>query len=203
MKILTISDNVMGAMEHGDNLLRNYGSAAAIVSCGDMPASYLDYITSVLNVPLLFVRGNHDTQYTADHPGGENLHRRLVRFKGVSFVGLEGCIRYNRDPIQYTNKQMLTFVVKLLPSVMLYRLIRRRRLDVLVTHSPMRGVHDLDDHAHKGFRGLRLAVRWFQPRYMLHGHIDTQDSRRPTHTRVYNTEVINVNPVKFLDLSLE
>lgn len=199
MKILTISDNVIASMEYGENLLRNYSEAEAVISCGDMPIPYLDYICSVLNVPMFYVRGNHDTRYDSDHPGGDNLHKRIVRFKGFTFAGLEGCIRYNKDPIQYTDRQMQWMVLELWFKVWFSITRRGKRLDILVTHSPMQGVHDLPDYAHRGFKSLRLAVRLMRPRYMIHGHVDTQDSRRATRTTVYETDVININPVKFMD----
>ena len=31
-----------------------------VVSCGDLPFDYLEYLVTVLNVPLVYVPGNHD-----------------------------------------------------------------------------------------------------------------------------------------------
>src|SRR5947209_13334434 len=31
-----------------------------VLSCGDLPSDYLEYIVTRLNVPLLYVPGNHD-----------------------------------------------------------------------------------------------------------------------------------------------
>ena len=202
MKLLTISDNVLPQLENSDNLLRQYGDCDLVVSCGDMPAAYLEYIVSVLNVPLLYVRGNHDVFYEQNPPGGENLHGQIVRYKGLTFAGLEGCIRYNREPIQYSDTEMYVLVLKLWRKVLTYRWLRRRGIDVLVTHSPPRDIHDLTDRAHRGFKALNLAIRLYKPRYLLHGHVDTYDSRRPTQTRVGETQVININPVKYLTIDL-
>ena len=41
-------------------------------------------------------------------------------------------------------------------------------------------------------------LQLYRPRYLLHGHVDTWDNRRPTVTQVGGTEVININPVKAL-----
>lgn len=201
MKILTVSDNVLRKLEHRENLERNYGSVNVVISCGDLPHGYLEYITGVLNVPLFYVRGNHDIYYSAEHPGGENLHRRVVRFNGYLFAGLEGCIRYNRDPIQYTDYEMLGLVLEMYPRVLFARARNRRRLDVMVTHAPLHRIHDLPDKAHHGFKAFRLMARLFKPRYLIHGHVDTHDPKVVTRTRFYGTEILNINPSKVLDLT--
>src|SRR5688572_11115532 len=101
----------MPQMESVANLRRRYADVELVISCGDLPAAYLDLITSVLNVPMFYVRGNHDERYRDDPPGGENLHGRLITFNGLSFAGLEGSIRYNDGDIQYGEADMLRFVV--------------------------------------------------------------------------------------------
>jgi Icc-related predicted phosphoesterase len=201
MKLLTVSDIVLPPMENSQNLARNYHEAEAVISCGDMPISYLDLITSALPVPLMYVRGNHDIHYTDYEPGGDNLHLTVRRYKDYLFAGLEGCIKYSREPVEYTESEMFVLVLRLWPRVLLARARWKRRLDVMVTHSPARDIHDLPDYAHRGFRSFRLMLNLYQPRYMLHGHVDTNDSRRPTRTHLNGTEIININPVKYLDLA--
>lgn len=200
MKILTISDNVLATLENRENLVRNYGDVQAVVSCGDMPIHYLEFITDALCVPLLYVRGNHDVHYTNESPGGENLHGRVTAFGGLLWAGLEGCIRYNREPIQYTQSEMYRLVLALYPAVLLAQLRHSRRLDVMVTHSPPRHIHDLPDRAHIGFSAFRLLLRLYRPRYLLHGHVDTHGVQQ-THTRFLEMDVININPSKVLTLT--
>ncbi len=202
MKILTISDNVLATLENRENLVRNYSDVQAVVSCGDMPIHYLEFITDALCVPLLYVRGNHDVHYTAESPGGENLHGRVAAFGGLLWAGLEGCIRYNREPIQYTQSEMYRLVLALYPAVLLAQLRYKRRLDVMVTHSPPRHIHDLPDRAHIGFNAFRLLMRLYRPRYLLHGHVDTHGVQK-TQTRFMETDVININPSKVLTLTAQ
>lgn len=190
----------MPQMESAANLRRRYGDIEAIVSCGDLPAVYLEFITSILNVPLLYVRGNHDERYTEHPPGGDNLHRRLIRYKGVSFYGLEGSIRYNKSPIQYTERQMLRMVFMSFPRIGYHRVRRRKRVDVLVTHSPPRHIHDAEDIPHQGFQSLRWFMQMYRPRYMLHGHVHTWDRRKTVRTQFVDTCIINVNPITVLDI---
>ncbi len=201
MKVLAISDNVLPQLEKADFIREQYADADLIISCGDLPAPYLDFISSMLNRPLFYVKGNHDMNYeVSGPPGGDNLNQRVVRFRGMAFAGLEGCPRYNKDPVQYTETEMFRRVLGLAPRLLLRRWRYGYGLDVMVTHAPPRGIHDRNDRAHRGFRSFRLLITWYRPRYLLHGHVDTWDNRQPTVTDIDSTEVININPVKTLAL---
>ncbi len=168
-----------------------------------MPTTYLEFITSVLNVPLFYVRGNHDTSYTDRPPGGENLHMRLVRFKGISFFGIEGSIKYNNSPIQYTEGEMMNFVLKAWLPLYLQRVQKGRGVDIFVTHAPAFGIHDQDDLPHKGIKAFLKFMDWYRPRYMLHGHVHTYDRRVTTETVYKETCIMNINPVTLLAIEPE
>lgn len=201
MKILCVSDTVMPQMENAAHLRRRYHDVELLVSCGDMPAAYLEFITSVLNVPLFYVRGNHDTGYDERPPGGENLHRRIVEYNGLTFAGLEGSIRYNQSPIQYTNGEMSRFVLGMWMPIRFKELSRGgKRLDLLVTHSPAKGIHDAEDRPHHGLTGLLRFMEWYRPRFMVHGHVHTYDRRVTTKTQYLDTCVMNINPVTLLEI---
>lgn len=201
VKILFISDTVMPQMESAVNLRRHYSEVELVVSCGDMPVAYMEFITSILNVPLFYVRGNHDETYGEFPPGGENLHGRLVTHNGVSFYGLEGSIRYSNSGIQYQEGDMLRMVLGAAPRLQYHRLRHGCGLDVLVTHSPAQGIHDRDDLPHRGFSSLVRFLDWYHPRYMVHGHVHTWDRRDTVRTQHQTTMVININPVTVLDVS--
>lgn len=201
MKILFVSDIVLPQLESPQNLRLNYSGCEMVISCGDLPPAYLDLISSVLEVPLFFVRGNHDQQYGPGEPGGDNLHARVVHYKNGLFGGLEGSIHYNFDsPPQYTESDMFRLVVGLGPRMLLNRLRYGRCCDVMVTHSPLRGVHDLSDPAHRGFRSFHLLVNLYQPRFLVHGHVDVNDRRVQTETVLNKTRIININPMKLFTL---
>ncbi|MCB9453607.1 MAG: metallophosphoesterase [Anaerolineaceae bacterium] len=189
----------MPQMESAVNLRRYYSDIELIVSCGDLPAVYLEFITSILNVPLFYVRGNHDTGYDEQPPGGDNLHQQLVTYHGLSFFGLEGSIRYNDSGIQYTESSMRGMVVAAAPRLQLHRL-QHGRVDVLVTHSPAKGIHDAEDVPHRGFKSLLHFMDWYQPRYMVHGHVHTWDRRVTTRTQYRKTDIININPITVLEV---
>jgi Icc-related predicted phosphoesterase len=190
----------MPQMENVANLRRRYSDIDLVISCGDLPAVYLELITSVLNVPLFYVRGNHDERYRETPPGGEDLHGRLITYHGVSFVGLEGSIRYNDGEVQYSDAEMLRMVIGLGPQLKLRQLRYGYGVDVLVTHSPAKGIHDAPDLPHNGLHALLKFMEWYRPRYMLHGHVHTYDRRDVTDTQYHDTRVLNINPVMLLEI---
>jgi uncharacterized protein len=203
VKFLCVSDTVMPQMESATNLRRRYYDIDAVISCGDMPPVYLEFITSVLSVPLLFVRGNHDERYESEPPGGLNLHRNIIEFRGLAIAGLEGSIRYNRGLIQYTEFEMLSMVCRLTSRTLPRSLLFGKRIDILVTHSPPFGIHDEKDPAHRGFKSLLRFLDWNKPRYMLHGHVHTYDRRKTTETKYNQTCIMNINPVTVLEVDPE
>ena len=200
MKILCVSDTVMPQLYNAVNLRRQYGEIDMVISCGDLPPGYLDFITSIIGVPLFYVRGNHDEIYDEEPPGGIDLHGRLVEFGGLTMAGLEGCIRYNRGNIQYTQHQMQRSVLGIAPKVWWHRLARRRGIDLFVTHSPARDIHDGKDVAHRGFHSFLRYMRWYRPRFMLHGHVHTWDRRKTVRTQFESTCVLNINPYTVLEV---
>lgn len=201
MKILTVSDHIQPQLENAEYLRRTYSDVDMVISCGDLPAYYLDYLTSALSAPLFFVRGNHDEQYTESSPGGENLHGRAVCYRGLWLAGLEGSIRYNNGSVQYDDLGVLAIILSLAPGMWRRRRRRGAGVDLLVAHSPPRGIHDLSDRAHRGFLALRWAIWWFQPRYLIHGHVDIWDRRRPVETQIGSTTILNIDPLKLLTIN--
>jgi len=199
VKILCVSDTIATQLENAAHLRRRYSDVDVIVSCGDLSAAYLEFITSVLSVPLLYVRGNHDTAYDDEPPGGENLHRRIVEYGGLTFCGLEGSMRYNSSAIQYTEGEMTNAVLRLAIPIKL-REAQGKRIDFFVTHSPPRGIHDLPDRPHTGFKAFLKFMDWFKPRYLVHGHVHTIDNRVETVTQYRDTQVININPFTLLEV---
>ena len=184
-------------------LQRSFADVEVVVSCGDLPASYIEFVTSILNVPLFYVRGNHDQSYAYRPPGGDNLHQRVICYRGVWFAGLEGSMRYNRGDVQYGEVEMLLNVLHFAPGMLLRRAIRGSGVDVMVTHAPPRGIHDRPDRPHMGFRAFQHLIRWYRPRYLIHGHIDIWDRREETWTEVMGTQVVNINPVRVLTIETD
>ncbi|GIV80449.1 MAG: metallophosphoesterase [Litorilinea sp.] len=209
MRVLAISDKVEPIL-YSPGICTRVGEVDLILSCGDLPFYYIEYIVSMLNRPCYYVFGNHgreieyqggDWQQKTAPLGAENLHRRVARADGLLLAGLEGSIRYNNAPrYQYTESEMLANIGRLAPRLLYNRLQHGRYLDVLVAHSPPFGIHDQPDRAHQGFKVFLHFMRWFRPRYLLHGHIHLYRQNVVTQTRYLDTEVINVYPFRILDL---
>src|SRR5918994_1353 len=107
VKLLCISDRVE-PMLHGPNLTSYAKEVEAVISCGDLPFAYLEYIVTFLGVPVYYVLGNHDPAPDGpEHPGGcTPLDGRVVDADGVVLAGLSGSRLYSGGPNQYTQPQM-------------------------------------------------------------------------------------------------
>jgi Icc-related predicted phosphoesterase len=187
MKLLCISDMVDPALSRQLDPER-YKDIDLVISCGDLPPEYLSSLRWALNVPLLYVRGNHDIRYDQKPPEGcINLHNRIVRHGSLKILGLEGSRWYNGGPIQYTETQMRRLVWRLRPRIWF-----RGGIDMVVSHASPRFIHDAEDRCHRGFAIYRKLIDWYQPRYFLHGHIHAHfdhDAQRTTSEG--DTKVIN------------
>lgn len=198
VKILSISDKVVPLI-YSTNISQRFGDVDLVLACGDLPYSYQEFIISSLNQPLCFVHGNHDPEkeYGPGQPrsyphGGVNLHRRVTRVKGLMLAGVEGSIRYSKDPVyQYTQSQMWGHVLRLIPGMMWNKLTRGRFLDVFVTHAPPKGIHGGQDFAHQGIDAFRWLLETFRPRYHFHGHIHHYHPDAVVETKLGATTVIN------------
>lgn len=98
MKILALSDQVVEHL-YSPLVKERFGDVDLVVGCGDLPNYYLDYIVSMLNVPLSLVPGNHDlpvvSQNSDQHPGSHvgpseltNIDGTVVREQGLLLAGL-------------------------------------------------------------------------------------------------------------------
>lgn len=188
MKILAVSDEECTALwdYYIPGRLAGYD---LILSCGDLKASYLSFLVTMANVPVLYIHGNHDTRYDTDPPEGcDNIDDHLVIYNGLRILGLGGCRKYHPGPHQYTEEQMRRRIRKL------RRYIKKAGgVDLVVTHAPPAGVGDAEDPAHRGFEALIEFLERYKPRYLLHGHVHLSYGMDRTRVRTYaDTEVINV-----------
>lgn len=213
MKILALSDQVVEHL-YSPLVKERFGDVDLVVGCGDLPNYYLDYIVSMLNVPLALVPGNHDLPVAPLHSdqgpessGGPrwsaNIDGSVVQEQGVLMAGLGGSIRYRPDGIhQYTQAEMAGRVLKLAPRLYWNRIRHGRFLDILVTHAPPRGIHDAEDPAHVGFQVFNRFIARFRPRYLLHGHSHVYRRCDVTTTLVGPTTIINVYPYRLIEVDI-
>lgn len=212
MRALVISDKVEPILYSGA-ICERVGKVDLILSCGDLPFYYIEYIISMLNKPAYYVMGNHGREFEYQSGKGDawnhqtapqgavNLHGRTAKEGPLLLAGLEGSIRYNDSAeAQYTDFEMQWNITRLARRLLYNRLRYGRWVDVLVTHSPPLGIHDKPDRPHQGFRAFLPFMRYFKPRYLLHGHIHIYRQNEVTKTQYYQTQVINVYPFRLLEL---
>lgn len=206
MKILAISDVVVDRL-YSARTTENFRNVDIILGCGDLPHEYLEFLVSALNVPLLYILGNHDPQYDEHNPiaraeGCDFLDQRLTRVKGLNLGGLGGSIRYKPvHPNQYTQTEMYLRVISFLPRLFKQLVQTGGVLDIMISHSPPSGIHDDNDPAHVGFLAFRDFIRIFKPRFFLHGHtLVYKGNLLPPVTQMGVTTVINVYPYKLLEV---
>jgi len=208
MKILAVSDRVLDKLYTGQTR-QTYADVDLLIGCGDLPFYYLDFLTSAIDAPLVYVRGNHDEgpQLAADGSvwrgvrGGVDIHGKVVTRKGLILAGLQGSMRYKAHAdYMYSETEMRRVVAQLVPRLLWNRQRLGRALDILVTHSPAYGIRDRPDLPHTGFKVFLTFLRLFRPRYHLHGHIHIyrQDEVRETHFE--DTTSINVYPYRVLEI---
>lgn len=202
MRVLVISDKVVDLL-YGPALAEHARGVELVLSCGDLPAAYLEFIVSVLNVPLYYVMGNHggDGGERVFPDGCENLDGRVLEHRGLLIAGLEGSMRYNNRPnFQYTENEMRGKIALLSPALLLNRARYGRYLDVLVTHAPPYKIHDDTDLPHNGFKSFIWFMNHYQPRYLLHGHKHVYDSREQTITEHGEAKVVNTFGYRILEI---
>jgi calcineurin-like phosphoesterase family protein len=187
VRVLAVSDTV------DEGLLADLlpvSGTELIFACGDLPFDYLDYLMNALNVPLVFVPGNHDPDLSgyrmsragltlragmpvgAPWPNGAiNAEGRVVDVAGLRVAGLGGCRRYGTGPNQYSDRRQAWRARSLARRARLRQARDGRRVDVLLTHAPPRGMGDGADPAHQGFTALNALIARLRPAVALHGHV--------------------------------
>jgi Icc-related predicted phosphoesterase len=208
LKVLSLSDVQIDSI-YSSVVKTRFADVDMILGCGDLAYYYLEYLVSMLNVPLYYVRGNHSSvvEQTSTGPkthpqGGVDLHRKVVKEKGFILAGVEGCLRYRDGPFQYTQNEMWGHVMRIVPRLLWNRVIYGRYLDIFISHSPPWGIHDRPDLPHQGIKAFRWLLETFRPRYHFHGHIHVYRQGTQIRTRFHSTIVINTYGYKETQIEL-
>lgn len=207
MRILAVSDEVEESLYRAE--VRRH-DPDLVLACGDLPLDYLGFLAEALEVPVVFVPGNHDPDLAgyrrarsglmmrggipveAPWPAGtENADGRVVDAAGLRIAGLGGCLRYRAGPNQYTERQQSWRAARLAARARWRRTRDGRGVDVLITHAPPAGVGDGEDAPHHGFGTYHALVRRLRPPLLLHGHIHPHGQPRRDHD-LLGTAVCNV-----------
>lgn len=197
--------------------VRNH-PADLVIGAGDLPYDYLEFLAGALDVPCVFVPGNHDpdlsgyTRYGGlsmkdgfptvwpGPAGGVNADGRVVDVGGLRFAGLGGSVRYNDGPNQWTQRQQARRARRLVRRARLRRWRDGRGVDVLLTHAPPRHCGDREDPPHRGFDCLHRTIELLRPKWLLHGHIHPHGEPVPDRV-VGPTTVRNVVGHRIMEFS--
>ncbi len=219
MKILCISD-ARDPLVYSSQIKERFQDVDLVLSAGDLPLKYYGFIVSSLNKPLCYVFGNHNLEhYDAVHgkeiysglsSGSQNIHRysfgsvhiggRIHKAGKLFIAGLGGCRDYNKGKNQYSELQMFLRIIKLMPRMLWNRIFYKRWVDILLTHAPPFQLGDRDDPCHQGFKTFRLFMRWFKPKYLLHGHVHLWEMNAPREFHYCETTIMNVFNHVVLDI---
>ena len=166
MKILVIADSEEASLWDYYNRSRTEG-VELILSCGDLKPEYLEFLATMVNVPVLFVRGNHDSVYDTRYPEGcIDIDDMIYEYKGFHILGLGGSMRYRQSKDMYTEAEM----TKRINSVLIKNMFAES-FDILVTHAPVRNYGDMEDLPHHGFVCFEKLLNTFKPSHMFYGHV--------------------------------
>ena len=215
MKILCISDAT-------DTLIYStvapdlYRDVDFVISAGDLPLRYYDYIQTILRKDVYYVYGNHNLEefdrmmhsslsssltirnntLVPSMPlfGGSFADGKILYDKRNDLIiaGLGGSMLYNGGDSQYTEREMKMRIAKMYPKLIYNKKRYGRYLDILITHAPPRGMGDGEDLCHKGFECFLQFMEKFRPKYLLHGHVHLDDLNAPRVTEYKGTKVINI-----------
>lgn len=78
--------------------------------------------------------------------------------------------------------------------------INFKKLDLVISHSPVGGINEGEDPVHKGFNNYKKIIKLLKPKYWLHGHVHLKDHHEIQEAILGDTKIINVFGYKVLDL---
>lgn len=211
VQILAVSDAIDQRI-YSSSLHDRMPDVDLALGCGDLPGRYLEFIVDAINRPLYYVLGNHADEIQRDRDGRPrgplgciDIGGKVVRDQrtGLILAGLPGSPKYNdSEPEQYSEREMAIKIAKMTPRLLWNQHRYGRALDVLVTHSPPRGLGDREDEAHQGFKAIRSFLDRFKPAYHLHGHVHLYDRSQPPVLCYGETTIVNVYPYQALEISV-
>lgn len=168
-----------------------------ILSCGDLSPRYLSFLATFTKAPVLYVHGNHDGCYDITPPDGCTcIDDDIYVYKGVRILGLGGSMRYKTGPYQYTEAHMKARIMKLSIKIM-----KNKGFDILLTHSPAAGLHDMEDRPHRGFECFNELLRKYKPEYFIHGHVHMCYGRFPREEKHGDTMVVNAYEKHIIEIN--
>ena len=215
MKILCVADET-DPLVYSPSSKRLFGDCDIVISAGDLPLRYYDFIMTIMGKQLFYVYGNHnleqfkesmlkvspasqvignrDQMQIMPHFGGDLIDGKCIydKKRDLIIMGLGGSMLYNYGMSQYSEKQMKWRINKLVPRLLYNKQRYGRYVDILVTHSLVFGMGDGVDLCHRGFECFKAFMEKYRPKYLLHGHVHLFDENENRFHQYEDTTIINV-----------
>lgn len=196
IRVLAVSDQLDPALIDKRNRL-GLGPIDFIVGCGDLSREDLGFIADAVDAPIVYVRGNHDTDapWSRSVCCPEATKSTAVRLlcglplAGLTWPGHGGPHAVRSEPKAWG--QVLGLAT---------RRLGRSGPMIVFSHVPPFGAGDMPDgEYHRGFRGYRWLLERLQPPLWLHGHTPLADVI-DWRSRCGNTTVVNVTGAVVVEL---
>lgn len=186
MKILMIADREENRFwdDWSERTRELLSEVDLVLSAGDLDPDYLEFLVTMLNVPLVYVRGNHDGIYDSRPPEGcVHADGRIVETAGLRILGLGGSMRYDPNAgDMYTEEEMRKRLIPVYRRLITERFMGRGTwggvrspgsagFDILLTHAPCRGHGDMQDLPHMGFECFNGLLERYRPMLHCFGHV--------------------------------
>lgn len=132
-----------------------------IITLGDIDNMLLKHIEYNFKIGFKYgVLGNHDYIDKLEHYSIKDLHLRILKVGDFSISGFRGSNRYKAgSAYMFTQKESIELLKKI------------EKADMIVCHSPPKGIHDRKDLAHQGLKGIFKYIKKNKPKYCIHGHV--------------------------------
>ena len=197
MKIVVIADT------HGvlNELIRRYknqmSNADIVFVLGDITNSEAHVISSMYNVPILGVHGNHDTNDTFYDSDIIDVDSTLYTFNNLTITGFQGSSRYKPSQIfGYDQNESLDHSTKL------------ECANILISHDgPYGYCGDTQDDVHCGLKGINAYIKRVNPYVVFFGHHHKNNYFKINDTHcfcVYEIGIFNIDgdSISYTNLNL-
>ncbi|MBP9700124.1 hypothetical protein KBD71_02485, partial [Candidatus Woesebacteria bacterium] len=157
--------------------LSHYRTCDILITTGDL--TYPD-LSGILNEtqkkPAFGVYGNHDSGQYLEELGIENLHLRRVEWNGLTLGGFQGCLRYKKGDLQFSEEEAKDFYLSF------------PRVDILLLHAGGKDIlDDPSDDVHIGSEWIAAYIREKQPSVVFCGHQYSNDQMQVNNTQIFRT----------------
>jgi uncharacterized protein len=201
IRLLAASDEPDPALAHAVNR-QSLGALDGIIGCGDLEPHWLAFLADAFQVPLVYVRGNHDRGGLWEErdatipeplPSGTVTSIAGIRLAGLEWPGLGAPRNERRSGLAWWHALRLLRHLLPLPG-------RRSEPVLVISHAPPLGAGDVPaDAFHRGFSAYRWLLERLEPPVWLHGH-STVASVPALVTEVRSTRLVNVTGAVLVEL---